>query len=160
MNGSGTSNRRRRGGDVGSRSDGSLNRRVHGHAGGRSDERGRGNDRGRGVGVAALGRRRRRSADQLKVGACQASGVGVVNDNRLVADEGSGAGLDRGEWIRDDFADGALKLAVLAAQVANLASLDCVRVARGLLATAKVVQVSLSRGTVAVDSSGFVDVEA
>jgi hypothetical protein len=97
----------------------------------------------------------------LKVGAGQARGVGVVDDKRTAAEEGlavlAGGGPDVGvggsERVRGD-------LAMLAAQVTDLAGVGSRRVTGRGLSTAEGIQVSLGRSAVAVNGGSSVEVVA
>lgn len=95
----------------------------------------------------------------FKVGARQAGAIGKVNDKGAVAKEGVGAFIERDERVRVfDVERVTGNLAVLAAQITNLASGGLGGIAGRLLATVGRVQMSTSRSAVAVRSRVDVNV--
>lgn len=96
-----------------------------------------------------------------EVGAGNSGLVGKVNDKAAVLDRGIGAKVERTELVVEGELVGVRRdLAILAAQIADLAGLGSVLVTHRILATDVGVKVSLSGSAVAVArDSGLVNVE-
>lgn len=95
----------------------------------------------------------------LKVGAGQASLVGVVKDKGSVADEGADALLGGRVEVEVLGLEGiAGDLAILAAEVSGLARLGSLGVANGVLAASRRVEMGQSLGAVATLCGIDVDV--
>lgn len=94
-----------------------------------------------------------------KVGTADAGLVGVVEDKGAVAEECADALVCRCELVGVGSLERVrLDLAVLAAQVTNLARLGSRRVARWVLAAQERVQVRECRGAVAIGAGSCVEV--
>lgn len=118
-----------------------------------------------GLGLAAIGAlgdgtrlRVLGGIDLGKVGAGQTSVVGIVNNKRKVAKVGRVARLQRGIRVGKLSREGIRgNLAILAAEVTDLAGGRLGGIARGLIAAVGGIQVAESRGAVAVGGGLGVD---
>jgi hypothetical protein len=107
------------------------------------------------------GRRSGRAVfNQLEVGARQAGGIAVVDDDGAVAKEGANTleGGSVGVGVGELKGAAAFQLAVLAAQVADLAGFGGGAVTSRILGAAEGVQMGEGGGAVAVDGGGSVQV--
>ena len=90
-----------------------------------------------------------------KVGACDASLVGVVEDDRAVTKESTDALLGRGVVVNVlDLVGVACDLSMLATVVSDLARSRVLGIARRILAASKRVEMSESRSAVTVGRDG------